>query len=96
MVPPNTHSLMKRRAAPLQPPKIIYFFRKFRPKRARNYAYLAFKIQNLLRQGGTAPLQPSLGGQPTGPPVNDLHKARSAPFARSFLSPPMLKIFLNL
>ena len=24
MVPPNTHSLMKRRAVPLQPPEIIY------------------------------------------------------------------------
>ena len=45
---------MKRRAAPLQPPEIIYSC-KFRPKRARNYAYLACKIQNFLRQGGTAP-----------------------------------------
>ena len=57
MVHPNTHSLMKRRAAPLQPPEIIYFC-KFRPKRACNYGYLACKIQNFLRQGGTAPLQP--------------------------------------
>ena len=24
--PPNTHSLMKRRAAPLQPPEIILYF----------------------------------------------------------------------
>ena len=36
----NTHSHMKRRAAPLQPPEIIYFC-KFRPKRASNCAYLA-------------------------------------------------------
>ena len=50
MVPPNTHSLMKRRAVPLQPPKIIYFC-KFRPQRAWNYGYLACKIQNFLRQG---------------------------------------------
>ena len=57
MVHSNTHSLMKRRAAPLQPPEIIYFC-KFRPKRARNYGYLACKIQNFLRQEGAAPLQP--------------------------------------
>ena len=57
IVPPNTHALMKRRDAPLQPPEIIYFC-KFRPKRARNYGYLVCKIQNFLRQGGTAPLQP--------------------------------------
>ena len=56
-VPPNTHSLMKRRAAPLQPPEIIYFC-KFRPKRTLNYGYLACKIQNFLKQGGAAPLQP--------------------------------------
>ena len=48
---------MKRRDAPLQPPEIIYFC-KFRPKRARNYGYLVCKIQNFLRQGCTAPLQP--------------------------------------
>ena len=41
--PRNTHSLMKRRAAPSQPPEIIYFC-KFRPKRVWNYAYLACKI----------------------------------------------------
>ena len=41
--PRNTHSLMKWRAAPSQPPEIIYFC-KFRPKRAWNYAYLACKI----------------------------------------------------
>ena len=58
MVPQNTHSLMKRRAASLQPPKIIYFC-TFRPKRAWNYAYLAHRIQNFPRQGGTAPLQPT-------------------------------------
>ena len=56
-VPPNTHSLMKRRAAPLQPPEIIYFC-KFRPERTWNYGYLAYKMQNFLRQGGAAPLQP--------------------------------------
>ena len=48
---------MKRRAAPLQPPEIIYFC-KFRPKWTWNYGYLACKIQNFLRQGGAAPLQP--------------------------------------
>ena len=41
--PRNTHSLMKWRAAPSQPPEIIYFC-KFRPKRTWNYAYLACKI----------------------------------------------------
>ena len=48
---------MKRRAAPLQPPEIIYFC-KFRPKRTWNCMYLACKIQNFLRQGGATPLQP--------------------------------------
>ena len=43
MVPRNTHSLMKWRAAPSQPPEIIYFC-KFRPKKAWNYAYLACKM----------------------------------------------------
>ena len=59
--------LWKRRATPLRPPKIIYFC-KFRLKRVWNYAYLACKIQNFLRQGGAAPLQPPPGGQPPGPP----------------------------
>ena len=54
---PQIHILMKRRAAPLQPPEIIYFC-KFRPKRVWNYAHLACKIQKFLRQGGAAPLQP--------------------------------------
>ena len=54
MLPPNTHSLMKRRAAPLQPPEMIYFC-KFRPKRAWNYGYLACKIQNFLSSGKGAP-----------------------------------------
>ena len=48
MVPPNTYPLMKRRAAPLGPSKIIYFC-KFKLKRTWNYAYLACKIQNFLR-----------------------------------------------
>ena len=56
MVPPNTHSLMKRRSAPLQPPEIIYFC-KFRPKRAWkwNYGYLPCKIQNFLIGKGAPP-----------------------------------------
>ena len=37
MVPQNTHSFKKRRAAPLRPPEIIYFC-KLRPKRVWNYA----------------------------------------------------------
>ena len=54
MVPLNTHSFMKRRAAPLQPPEMIYYC-KFRPKRAWNYGYLACKIQNFLRPGAPPP-----------------------------------------
>ena len=54
--PRNTHSLMKRRAAPSQPPKIIYFC-KFRPKRAWNYAYLACNII-FLGKRAPRPLQP--------------------------------------
>ena len=46
--------LWKRSAAPLRPPKIIYFC-KFRLKRVWNYAYLACKIQHFLRQGGRGP-----------------------------------------
>ena len=70
--PRNTHSLMKRRAAPSQPPEIIYFC-KLRPKRARNYAYLACKIP--------PPNTP-------GPPWTTRSSARYARFARSCLSPP--------
>ena len=44
MVSSNTHSFMKRMAAPLRPPKIIYFC-KFRLKRVWNYAYLACKYK---------------------------------------------------
>ena len=40
----NSHSLIKRREAPLQPPKIIHFC-KFRLKKARNGAYLARKYK---------------------------------------------------
>ena len=58
--------LWKGRAAPLRPPKIIYFC-KFRLKRVWNYAYLACKIQNFLRQGGAAPLQPRQGASPLHP-----------------------------
>ena len=54
---PQIHILLWKKGCPLQPPEIIYFC-KFRPKRAWNYGYLACKIQNFLRQGGAAPLQP--------------------------------------
>ena len=53
----QTHSLMKRRAFPFRPPKIIYFC-KFSLKRAWNYAYLARKLQHFLRKGDAALLQP--------------------------------------
>ena len=70
--------LWKRSAAPLRPPKIIYFckFRlKFRTqlgvnhiRRVWNYPYLACKIQNFLRQGGAAP--PRQGASPLHPREN--------------------------
>ena len=53
---PKIHILL-RSAAPLWPLEIIYFC-KSRPKRAWNYAYLARKMQNFLRQWGAAPFQP--------------------------------------
>ena len=58
MVPPPPYTFSyEKKGLPLQPPDIIYFC-KLRPKMAGNYAYLAFKIENFLRQGGAAPLQP--------------------------------------
>ena len=50
---PQNRIYIRKRAAPLWPPEIIYFC-KFLPKRAWNYAYLARKIPNFLRQGGAA------------------------------------------
>ena len=50
----NTHSLMKRRDAPLQPPEISVNL----DKKGLKWCNLARKIQNFLRQGGTAPLRP--------------------------------------
>ena len=54
MVPKNTNSFKKRSDAPFRPLEIIYFC-KFRPRRIWNYAYLARKIQNFLRQGALLP-----------------------------------------
>ena len=51
VVPPDTHFLMKRRAAPLQLSKMTYFFYELRVKGAWNYVYLVHQIQNFLRQG---------------------------------------------
>ena len=56
--PKYTLSYMKRRAAPGDHQKSYNYFCKFRPKRACNYAYSAWKIQNFLRQGDTAPCNP--------------------------------------
>ena len=79
-----THSVMKRRSAPLQPPEIMYLC-KYRPNRAWNHAYLACIIQNFLRQGA-APWTP----------VNASHKRSVSSLRSQLFEPPMLKIFLSL
>ena len=46
-------------------------------KWAWNCEFWAHQIQNFLRQGGAAPLQPSPGGQPSGPPCHFLNTLSS-------------------
>ena len=86
--------LWKRRAAPLRPPKIIYFC-KFRLKRVWNYAYLACKIQNFRRQGGAAPLATPARGPAPCTSVNTSRK-RSVSSLCVAVEPTKLKIFLSL
>ena len=84
IVPSNIHSLMKRMAAPLQPPETIYFC-KLRPKRVCPLATPKSCIRIYLKRKGTEIVHLWF------PKIHILLKKRAAP-----LRPPEIIYFCNL